>query len=258
MGVGAGKQVAIAGTALLKSGMSALGWGPIIGMIDAVENEAELDALKHRVAVLEQALGNDPEQLQASLHDILRLVKPPASRLRHAESCLEIAKQLNESSRQARENDPIIGHEPAMELLGALGAVKDPESEFVLVADELWDAGLVHRHMNASRGPGAIGSLGPTPEFFWRTDALFQSWNPEHDAVRFARMGLQSGQRPFQVQEADTELQFGIRRMNSALAYLASYGCRRTDDLQSNTYFPSAVHLTSEATHLVERMDDVV
>ena len=97
-----------------------------------------------------------------------------------------------------------------------------------------------------------ISDIGPSEEFFAKTDPLFQPWDPRADARELCRRA-QATENRIHLRQFDQELGWGPRRMNAAIAFLKSNGL--ADDyegMRNGEYLNHDVTLTTEAMFFLE------
>ena len=113
---------------------------------------------------------------------------------------------------------------------------------------ELESDDLIKRHKGA-RGPKGIKAISPNDHFFCRTDFLFQNWNPSNDAETIVKFMIKEKKKIMPAKEIDNSLNFGFRRLNSAIAFLDynDYIIDRNWSLGGTNYFFPRLILKEEA-----------
>ena len=127
-----------------------------------------------------------------------------------------LAVLLNERSKTGTPLDPLLN---AQEVKQALGVSED---HIATAADELDELGLVTLHK--AIGMGAIGfyRISPTAELFFETDPDLRGWDPEQDSKALAAALVNTGKEAVGLEEVDSQLGWGPRRMNPAAQYLVT------------------------------------
>ena len=154
--------------------------------------------------------------------------------LRHPQSCRALAMALSARSKEGLEWDPQLAWEEALEVLRPLPEVADPQHELTLVIKELERADLAKATVDPN-APSGWGTVGPTDNFFWKTDAVFQKWNPEDDA----RMLCGRAEPPDNGIAAHTlaqDLGWEPRRLNAALAFMTAHGLVDASETYASPY----------------------
>jgi len=164
--------------------------------------------------------------------------------LRHPQSCRALAMSLSARSREGLEWDPQITWEEALEVVRPLGGVIDAEKELNLVVHELERADLVKTAADAN-SPSGWHMLGPTGDFFWKTDALFRSWNPRDDAREICKRA-EPPDNGFALQKLAQDLGWEPRRLNAALAFMVAHALVEASDSYASPYLFPWGHLTAE------------
>jgi len=100
--------------------------------------------------------------------------------------------------------------------------------------------------------PEGFAAIGPDQEFFARTDAIFQPWDPQADGQELCR--LSRATRNFDAAECDKELGWGPRRLNSAAVEAHSRGWFRVpyEMAHNPTYVLPWAFLTPEGEFFAE------
>lgn len=208
-------------------------------------SDQEQSELERRIAAIEHAIGRDPEAVRVNLDGVMTIIagRTAPDQLRHATSCLAVISALNTRSRHATDWDPHFTEEDVLEVLRGVPGVASAEKELALVVHELDRAGLIRRY---------VSDIGPSEDFFAKTDPLFQPWNPRDDARELCRRAQETENR-IHLRQLDQQLGWGPRRMNAAIAYLKTNGL--ADDyggMMNGEYLNHDVTLTTEATFFLE------
>jgi hypothetical protein len=223
----------------------------VLGLLDRLENDQTLEEIQRQLDQLKRAIGKDPKAIDGSLASLLALPAPPdmASQLRRAQSCLVIMRALTESE-SAMEWVPQIEYDDALALLAKQPDVGNAEKELRLVVHELLRLGLVKTDLGRADGWHVVG---PTDDFFWKTDALFHPWNPEHDARELCRRAVAADDGSVAVHQMANDLGWPPRRINAALAYLVANGLADdSSEFQNGPYLYPWIQTTPEATFFAE------
>lgn len=229
---------------------------PLAAIFDLLERREDSiwkDRVEKQLEELRRAVGHAPELLWERVCGLLAEPGGSDVRLRHAKSCLIVARELSLRSREGRSWDPELSCEQALTLLSR--EFEQPENELELVVHELERTGLVSRAEDPN-SPLGWSEIGPTDDFFWRTDALFHPWTPEEDAREICRRTASLTERSFAVGPVAAGLGWSARRMNAALGFMVSHDLVDDDDREVYAglafVFPWA-RLTPEGRFFVER-----
>jgi hypothetical protein len=223
----------------------------VLGLLDRLENDQTLEEMQRQLARLEQAIGKDPTAIDGSLTSLLALPAPPdmMSELRRAQSCLVIMRALTESE-SAMEWVPQLEYDDAVALLEKQPDVGNAEKELRLVAHELLRTGLIKTDLGRA---DAWHVMGPTDDFFWKTDALFHPWNPEDDARELCRRAVATDDGSLPVHQVANDLGWPARRINPALAYMVAHGlAEHSDEFRNGPYLCRWIETTPEATFFIK------
>lgn len=217
---------------------------------DMLDEQQQFD-VERRLAAIERAFGNNPEALRENLEALFATVAEFSrpSELRHATSCLVVMRALSTRSRHATDWDPHLDEDDLGDVLRGVPGIASLEREVQAIVHELHRVGFVKRR-DTSEGT----SIGPADDFFARTDALFQPWNPHTDARELCTRARASGEDRILPELFDAELGWGSRRMNAALALLISEGVADdTGGTRTAEYLTWEMMLTPEATFFIEQ-----
>jgi predicted nucleotide-binding protein with TIR-like domain len=164
--------------------------------------------------------------------------------LRQPQSCRALAMALSARSKEGVAWDPQVAWEEALEVVRPLPGVIDPEKELNLVVYELEQADLVKTAADAN-SPFGWHMLGPTGDFFWKTDTAFQSWNPKDDARELCNRA-EAQDNGFAVQNLAQNLGWEPRRLNAALAFMVAHGLVEAPEVYAPPYLFPWGHFTHE------------
>ena len=222
----------------------------LLGLAERVEGDQRVAETEQQLRELQRHMGSDPRLVGTSLNALLLPAPDSGSlpQLRHARSCVTVARFINEASKHATDWDPQVSGD---ELLAALRqeGIEAPEKELRFSLHELHRVGLVRSHPDPNT---EFGMIGPSPDFFWQTDSLFQAWDPRQDARDICRR-FPDPEASFSPRQLDQELGWGARRLNSAVAFLIAHNL--ADDMEGmmdGDYLVHAVMLTTEASFFAE------
>jgi hypothetical protein len=201
-------------------------FGALVRVLEKWTNDARLGRLEADVQNIIAIVGRDGRALDARIQEALsvaiRLGIGERVQLRKADSCLAIMRYLSTRSELGREWDPALTREQALGIIKSQLAAGDAVAELRAVVFELKRAELIYVCDNAN-APTELPweRIGPHAAFFCRTDAFFQSWNPEEDARKICRRS--KTERAFQVALLD-DLAWSPRRINAATMFAKRRG----------------------------------
>jgi len=167
---------------------------------------------------------------------------------RKQESCMRLIKALNEGSEKAWSIDPLLSFNKCYDIISKDKEIEDVRHEFLLAVHELDSDSLIKIHKGA-RGPKGIKGISPDKYFFCQTDFLFQNWNPSEDAKTIFQLMAKEKKEIMRAYDIDDSLNYGPRRLNSALAHLDynDYIIDRNWSLGGTDYLFPQVILTEDA-----------
>lgn len=198
------------------------GFGGVLRLFDKWETDARVGKVEADVQRLLEKIGRDGRSLDAYVREAIRIAlatgSTDAPQLRKADSCLVMLRELNTRSKLGLEWDPDLKRDAAVALIRSLLNPADPISELRAVVSELKRSDLILVNSDAN-APAELPweAIGPSREFFCRTDRMFQSWNPEEDAKEICRHS--KAERRFDASQLEALLGWGPRRFNSAAVH---------------------------------------
>jgi hypothetical protein len=235
--------------------------GAIAREWDSIENNARFKQIEQEINGIWETVGKDPLHVDKSARQFLRTVQAsglaPEFQFRKSESCILLLKYLSDKSDLGQSNDPLMKQEECLQIIAESIGEDGAEKELRLAVYELEKARLIYKHasVNSSMGWHAIG---PREYFFCSTDHLFQTWNPKSDAEAVIRFLLDRNEDAFNLEELDSALQWGPRRLNSAVAWLYMQGLiDRNYHLGGIKYVLPWMRLTEEAHLLAEQKQKI-
>lgn len=224
------------------------GGSAFVHFVDSIKSDARFSEIERRLAELER-----PRQISLLITIALERNAVPETGLRDLEGCMALMAEISARSVQAQERDGDLDQQECIEFVRKRFGPIDLRKRLRRIIYELERTGLIFKDSSANAPEGWV-RIAPTRQFFCRTDALFQNWNPEKDALSIVkRMDLDDQER-CSVAELEARLVWGPRRMNPALAYMELHGWVRNEFPQiTQKYITDHVWLSSEAYFFLEK-----
>jgi len=207
-----------------------------------------------RIRKIEEKIGKSPQPpFENYLLEFLRAVEDgkllPDLKFRKAEACVILLKELNNKSKLAQPNDPVIEYNECVKIIKNKIKNEDTkvEEQLRLVVYELERKDLIHKHADANSLLG-FHAISPKEYFFCRTDSIFQDWNPQEDAKEIVRFLINSKKNSISIEKLDAHFGWGPRRLNSAIAFLHKEKLIHKDyNLGGIKYILPRIRLSEEA-----------
>lgn len=126
---------------------------------------------------------------------------------RRAKETLLLAQYISNNSMDGIAGEPEVEYETMKEIFLA-NKIEDPEKAWRLAAHELDQHDLIYNELDR---------ISPNDTFFFKTDALFQNWDPKKDAKQAIGIALEKDDRAIILSEVMEKFGWNKRRMNSVL-----------------------------------------
>jgi hypothetical protein len=196
---------------------------PFTSLLNSALNRKEHDEIWKKLHGIESEIHNKNSLLEKPLQNFIDLIEkanPDDSlNLRKLKTCLLLIKELNLKSKEGQLGDPCLDYEYLIGFIKSEIKPEDPNLELRLVSHELKKGDLIFLRSDINSPIGFCG-IYPTNEFFYKTDHLFQEWNPEMDARQLCKLAIDKFSAYASVSELEKDIHWGPRRLNPALAYL--------------------------------------
>lgn len=209
---------------VLEVGKEVPGLGGLLRLYDTWAADARIGKLEADVQAMLEVIGRDGGTLDVAIGKAIQAALadgfPDLPQLRKADSCLVIMRAFSQRSQLGWERDPVIHRDEAVALISGLLNHPEPVSELRAVVHELKRAELANV-LTDGNAPVELPwhSVGPSLEFFPRTDRFFQTWNPANDAREICRHPSTRARRGYDARQLDGELGWNPRRFNPATVY---------------------------------------
>ncbi len=228
----------------------------LVRQLDKIESDRNFDEIRAEIENIWINIGKHPVTIESQLMNFIEIIQNTGIEIdfRKVKSCLAIMKELSQKSSEAHLADPMLDNDRCIELINERHKPDDPQLELKLVAYELKKEGMVclRKDMNS---PIGFRSIYPANDFFWKSDHIFQEWNPRDDAREICKFVINNER---DCQSARTQLlaesfNWKPRRLNPALAYLYFNGQIHQDrKLGGIKHILQSIRLTEDSHFFVD------
>lgn len=213
------------GKRIVLDALSALPYtGAIAREWDSIENDERFKKIEQKIAEIWDVISKDPQlPLEGSIFKLMGLIENnelvPHFNFRKTESCMVFLKEINTRSELGQANDPTIEYDECIRIVKNNINTEGPEKELKLVVYELEKEDLIYKHADLN-SPLGFHAISPKEYFFCKTDSVFQKWDPRCDAKEIVKLLINDDQDSVSIEKLDVRLEWGPRRLNSAIAFL--------------------------------------
>jgi len=243
------------GKRILQDALSILPYTPFIVVEwTRIENDKKFKEIEGEIKKIWEAIGKFSwKRLEVYILRLFKLLEDnnllTTFNFRLSEACIGLAKEINNKSKLAQPNDPVIEYNECVKIIKNKIKDKDTkvEEQLRLIVYELERKDLIHKHADVN-SPLGFHAISPKEYFFCRTDSIFQDWNPQEDAKEIVRFLINSKKNSISIEKLDAHFGWGPRRLNSAIAFLHKEKLIHKDyNLGGIKYILPRIRLSEEA-----------